>query len=146
MIFRILAIYGLVLFSSASTTASTVSDSDRSTPPILGGDSPGETITVTIVIDYGDGVQKRFKKVPCTANATVLDAMHKTMQHARGIKFRYRGSGETALLIQIDNLKNEGGNGKSWLYEVNGKLARRSFAIQNLSNHDTILWKFDIYR
>ena len=146
MIFRTLTIYGLVLFSSAGTTASTVSDSDQSTPPILGGDSPGETITVTIVIDYGDGVQKRFKKVPCTANATVLDAMRKTMQHARGIKFRYRGSGETALLTQIDDLKNEGGNGKSWLYEVNGKLARKSFAIQNLSNHDTILWKFDIYR
>lgn len=146
MIFRILAIYGLVLFSSASPTVSTASDSDRSTLPVLHSDSPVEKITVTIVIDYGDGVQKRFKEIPCTANATVLDAMRKAMQHARGIKFHYRGSGETALLTQIDDLKNEGGNGKSWLYEVNGKLARKSFAIQSLSNHDTILWKFDIYR
>lgn len=101
--------------------------------------------TVTVVIDYNDGVQKRFTAITWTAKMTVFDAMQMAARHPRGIKFKHKGNGATALLTKIDNLENEG-RGRNWLYRVNGKLADRSFGVFQLAAGDTVLWKFDKYR
>jgi hypothetical protein len=73
---------------------------------------------------------------------TVLDAMKAAQEHPRGIKLQFRGSGATAFLTQIDDLKNEG-SGRNWIYRVNGELAERSFAVQKLEAGDAVLWKFE---
>lgn len=97
---------------------------------------------VELVVNYGDGVEKRFTAVPWKEEMTVLDAMKHAQRHPRGIKFEYRGSGATAFLTQIDDLKNEG-SGRNWIYRVNGELATRSFAIQELERGDAVLWRFE---
>ena len=77
---------------------------------------------------------------------TVQDALGVAAKHRRGIQFRQRGKGSTALLTQIDDLKNGGGGKRNWIYHVNGKRADRSFAIFQLKAGDTILWRFEKYQ
>jgi hypothetical protein len=101
---------------------------------------------VELVIAYGDGVEKRFKRIPFQEGMTVLAAMKFAGQHSRGITFEKSGSGDAALLTKIDDLANQpGANGKNWLYRVNGKLATKSFDAYILAAGDVILWKFEEY-
>jgi hypothetical protein len=100
---------------------------------------------VTVVIDYGDGVQKHFTKIPWKQGLTVFDAMKAAQEHPRGIRFEFKGSGATAMLTKIDDLANEG-RGRNWLYQVDGKKADDSFGIHPLGSRSSVLWKFDHYR
>jgi hypothetical protein len=100
---------------------------------------------VTVIVDYNDGVQRHFTAISWKDGLTALDAMQAAAKHPRGIKFEFKGKGQTALLTKIDDLENEG-KGKNWLYRVNGKLADRSFGVFKLKAGDTVLWKFDKYR
>lgn len=101
---------------------------------------------IRLVIDYGDGVQKHFTRLPASEGATVLAAVEAAARHPRGIKFKIRGSGSTTFLTQIDDAENQGARGRNWTYRVNGKLGDRSCALQKLKAGDTILWKFEQYQ
>lgn len=100
---------------------------------------------VLLTVDYGDGVQKKFTSIAWKDKMTILDMLNAVTQHRRGIRFKYRASGSIALLTSIDDLKNEGGKGKNWIYWVNQKLGERSFAIRSLSAGDHVLWRFGTY-
>ena len=108
--------------------------------------APERPATVKLTIDYGDGVQKHFTGLPWQGRMTVLEAMLKAHEHPRGIRLKYRGKGATALVLQIDDVANEGGRGRNWIYQVNGQPANRSCGIFVLNRGDTILWKFETYR
>lgn len=101
--------------------------------------------TVKLVIDYGDGLEKHFTALPWKDGMTVLDVLEAAAQHPRGIKFVHRGKGDTAFLTQIDDLKNEG-NGRNWLYSVNGQQGKKGFGATAVKAADTILWSFSEYR
>jgi hypothetical protein len=107
-------------------------------------EAQAEEPVVQLVIDYGDGVEKRFTRLPHLNDMTVLDAMQQAAKHKRGIKFEFRGRGATAFLFQIDDLKNQG-RGSNWIYRVNGKLAEVGFGVRKLQAGDTVLWKFGSY-
>jgi hypothetical protein len=111
---------------------------------ILTADDPPRP-QVQMIVDYGDGVQKHFTALAWRDGMTVLDALELAQQHARGIRFAYRGQDATAFLTRIDDLENEG-RGSNWVYRVNGEMADRSFAIFPLKAGDAILWKFGDYR
>lgn len=104
-----------------------------------------EKKVVQLTIDYGDGVQKTFTGLEWKEKQTVLDVLQLAEKHPRGIKFKHRGSGATALVIAIDDVANKAG-GNSWLYEVNGRLADRSCGVYEVEPGDKLLWKFGIYR
>ena len=104
-----------------------------------------EKKAVTLIVDYGDGVEKRFTALSAAKDATVLDILNAAQKHARGIRFEFKGSGETGLLTKIDDLKNEGA-GRNWIFRVNDKLGDRSFAIYPVQPGDVVLWKFGEYR
>ena len=87
-------------------------------------------------------MQKHYSGLPYTKGSTVLDVLRASERHPHGIKFSYRGKGATAFLTQIDDLKNEGGGGRNWMYEVNGKVADRSFAVFQVKPADKVLWKY----
>src|SRR5688572_13640579 len=71
---------------------------------------------VELVIDYGDGAEKRFTRIPHEEGMTVLGALRFAAKHPRGITLESSGSGSSALLTKIDNLANEQDrNGKNWL-------------------------------
>lgn len=102
--------------------------------------------TVTVVIDYNDGVQKHFTRIPWQEGLTGLDAMQAAAEHPRGITFKYKGSGATAFLTQIDDMKNAGGGKNNWLYWVNDKPGEISFGAYELNPADVLLWKYEKYK
>ena len=106
---------------------------------------PKKTRTAKLTIDYGDGVQMHFTSLDWREGMTVLDLLKAAKRHRRGITFRYRGSDSIALLTKIDDLENQGGRGDNWIYRVNGKLGKQSFAVKKLSSSDHVLWKFGKY-
>ena len=101
--------------------------------------------TVTLTIDYGDGVEKRFKAIPWRDGMTALDAMQFAGRHPRGIEYKKRGKGKTAFLTRIDDLANRGSRGGNWIFRVNGKQGQSSFALSVLKPHDVVLWTFGTY-
>lgn len=107
------------------------------------GKSPAAT--VKLIVDYGDGVQKHFTAIAWTDGMTVLDAMEIASRHRRGITWDRRGRGATAFLTRIDDVQNEG-NGRNWIFHVNGKLADCGLGVHPLASGDTILWTFAEYR
>lgn len=113
------------------------------------GDQPApaahKAAYVRLVIDYGDGVEKHFTKLPYRDGMVVFDMLRQAQQHARGIQLEYRGSKATLFVLRIDNLKNEG-RGRNWIYSVNGHQPDRSCGIQPVKSGDTVLWRFGKYR
>ncbi len=103
--------------------------------------------TVRLVIDYGDGVEKHFTRIAWKPGMTVLDVMEQAKRSKRGITFDYRGKGETAFLMKIDDLKNEGGglDSRNWSFSVNDELAEKSFGIYEPKRGDLIVWKFGLF-
>jgi hypothetical protein len=105
------------------------------------------TKTVELVIDYGDGVQKRFTDIGWKESMTVLDALRAAQQHSHGISFAAHGSGETAIVSKIDDETNQGGatGAKNWIFRINGHLGDESCGIAEVRPGDTVLWKFGAY-
>jgi hypothetical protein len=101
---------------------------------------------VELVIDYGDGSEKRLKQIPFSQQMTVRGALDFAAAHPHGVTFKSTGTAESAMLTSIDDLSNEGGgDGRNWMYRVNGKLATKSFDAYTLTPGDVILWKFEKY-
>ena len=100
---------------------------------------------VKLVIDYGDGVEKHFTQLSHKEGLTVLGATQLAGKHTRGVQAKVRGSGSIAFLTQIDDVSNEGGGGRNWVFRVNGKLGDRSCGIYELKPGDTVLWRFQKY-
>lgn len=96
--------------------------------------------TVSLTVDYGDGVEKKFTALAWKEGLTVLDALSAAAKHPRGVKIDRRGNGELAFVTAIDDVKNDGG--KNWLYFVNEKAADRSCGIYALKSGDAVVWKF----
>ena len=103
--------------------------------------------TVRLVVDYGDGVQVHVTALAWREGMTVLDAMTAAQAHRRGISFIHHGSGSTAMVTKIGDLKNEGGSGqsKNWLYSVNDKPGEVGAGVAKLKPGDVVLWKFQTY-
>ena len=109
-------------------------------------DQQSEARFVTLTVDYGDGFQKRFVKIAWRKRLTVLDVMEAAKKHKRAnFDFDFRGRGATALLLKIDDVANEGGGQRNWVYSVNKRKGDRSFGIYRLQPGDEVLWRFETY-
>jgi hypothetical protein len=112
----------------------------------LGQFAAAQPATVRLVIDYGDGVIKTIVDLPWTKGSTVLDVMNAARVQVRphGIDFKFSGSGSSAFLEQIDDVKNEGGGSgkKNWQFWVNTSYADRSFGVYEVQALDVVFWRF----
>jgi len=113
-------------------------------PPLAQAADHEKPRSVQLIIDYADGVQKRFTKLPWREEMTVYEALLAAGRHPRGIKIKFRGSGATAFVMQIDDLKNEGfgADAKNWIYKVNGETASLGAGSMRLERGDIILWTY----
>lgn len=109
---------------------------------------PDAVLTVRVIVDFGDGMQKHYTAIPWKKGMTALDAMVAAREHAHGTAFSHRGEGETAFLDEIDGVKNQGaaGDGRNWQYWVNTEFGDRSFGVAGLAPGDVLLWRFDVWR
>jgi Domain of unknown function (DUF4430) len=110
-----------------------------------GGDwTAAQNATIRLVIDYGDGVIKTVTGLPWSKGSTVLDVMNAASSRPHGITFSSAGSGGSAFLTQIDDVRNEGGGTgkKSWRLWVNTAYADRSFGAYEVQPFDVVYWRF----
>ena len=124
---------------------STALQQNSSTHP--GGTAADDSIavptgkTVTLAIEFADG-SLRHDYLPWHEGMTVENLLAAASHLPKGIQFAQQGSGESALLTEINGTANEGGSGRNWTYSVNGQQADRSFAVYRLQPDDHVLWTF----
>ncbi len=107
-------------------------------------DAPPQS--VQMVVDYGDGVELRLTALRWRAGMTVLDAIETAGAHPHGVKFKLRGTGSTAFVTQIGDLKNEGGgaNSRNWIYTVDNQQPDVGVGSCELKPNNVVLWKFGV--
>jgi hypothetical protein len=108
----------------------------RDLPPASAGKPTGEQVLLTL--DFGDGEKKELISVPWREGMTVADLM----TNASKVSITQKGSGQGALLTSINDVSNQGADGKNWTYKVNDQDADRSFAVFKLHPGDRVLWTF----
>jgi hypothetical protein len=103
--------------------------------------------TVELIIDYGDSVQKHLVRIPWREHLTTLDVLAAAKNRPHGVTFAARGSGSTAFVTQVDDLKNQGGgdDAKNWVFRINDHLVDKSCGLAEVRPGDVILWKFGAY-
>ena len=97
--------------------------------------------TVQLKVDFGEDKRAKTIDVVCSEDSTVLLTLERA-QNMKKLKFEFTGSGETAFIKSIDGVENEGADGKSWTYKVNGKLGDKSAGIFEVDPADEIEWTF----
>ncbi len=100
----------------------------------------GETVSLTI--NFGNGVKKEFEALPYRIEMTVVDLLAAARDFRPGITFTQVGTGESGFLRSLDGLANQGAEGRNWLYQVDGQHAHASFCLEKVGPGGHILWKF----
>ena len=100
---------------------------------------------IDLVIQFDNDFEKHYSKIRYTKEMTVLNAMQQMLKHPQATPFKVRGKGASAFLFEIDSVTNQG-NGKNWIYYVNGKRATVGIGARILKPRDHILWKYETYR
>ncbi len=93
---------------------------------------------VTLSINYGNGRRIEFAAIAWHEGMTAAD-LTKAWPN---ISVKQQGEGESALVVAIDDIENQGDGQKNWTYSVNGQMADRSFAVYKLHPDDRVLWTF----
>jgi len=132
----LLAAAGVAQLRSKSEKASGPTPTEWSPSPLPQGE------TVELAIDFGNGARQQFEALPWREGLTVEKLMQEAARYRPGIHFTQHGEGEAGLLQSIEGLKNQGGSGRNWTYEVNGQYAETGFCLQKLEPGDRVLWKF----
>jgi hypothetical protein len=107
---------------------------------------PAAEAHATLVINYGEGVEKRWSAVPVREGMTVADVLAEVASRPspRGIALETRGRGETYFVRSIDGLSNQGGKptDRNWMLKVGGEMAKKSAGLVEVRAGDTITWTF----
>jgi hypothetical protein len=98
--------------------------------------------TVSLAVDFGNGVRKEFADLAFRHGMTVGDLMREAHKFQPGIEYTQRGSGAMGFIESLENVANEGGDGRNWLYGVDGQPATQSFDVQPLEAGAAVLWEF----
>lgn len=106
--------------------------------------------TITLVIDFGDGTQRRFTDLAFAPGMTVVDAMRAAAAHARPLVFESKGSGPGAIITSIEGIRDEGagtnpGAARAWQYWVNAAYGETSAVTAALKAGDRVSWAFRPY-
>ena len=104
--------------------------------------SPPNGPTVSLGVDFGNGVKREFTGVAWAEGMTVGKLMEAAARMTPPLKYKVRGSGKMTFLISLEGVANGEGAGRYWLYEVNGQLADVSLAVRPLAPGDSVLWAF----
>lgn len=105
------------------------------------GAAKGQAITLSV--KGPDGQVKAWPEVEWRSGMTVLELLD--AQKAAGLVYEAKGSGETALLTSLGGVSNEGGDGRHWLFWVNGRMADKGLGVYSLAAGDRVEWRFALY-
>ena len=100
--------------------------------------APTTNQTVTLAILHDDN-RTELGDLAWAEEMTVLDAMEQAREEET-LSFTSHGEGAETLITEINEVDNEGGGGRNWMFYVNDRLADRSCAVLELEPGDAILW------
>lgn len=102
--------------------------------------------TVGLTVQIANKGQLPLYETPWTPGMTVRDLMRAARREGR-LTFDETGEDDGAMLIAINETKNEGGSPENhnWIFRVNGKPGDKSFGIYELQKGDIVSWKFGPY-
>ena len=102
---------------------------------------PGESVKLSI--DFGNGAQRIFERLPWQKDMTVADLMLAAQEFRPSIQFQVEGHDEMAFLNSLEGVANGGAKRRNWLYRVNGEHAHVSYAAYTLKAGDEVVWIYD---
>jgi len=97
---------------------------------------------VRLEIDFGNGAKKTYDALPWREEMTVADVMVAAQRFRPTITFTQVGVGERCFLTSLEGVENEGGDGRNWLYEVNGQPGDVSFCVKTVDSDELVRWRF----
>jgi hypothetical protein len=98
--------------------------------------------TVSLAIDFGNGARREFAALPHRAGMTIGDLLRAAEQFRPALAFTHQGDGEMAFLTSLEGVANEGGDGRYWIYSVDGATGTVSYEQQALEPGSAVLWEF----
>jgi len=101
-----------------------------------------EKTSVTIVI-HGDGWTVTDHVVVYAGDTAFSVVKRSAERHALAFKYTYYASFDSTLIDQIGDTAN-GNGGKYWQYYVNGELAMVGCDKCEVSNGDSVQWRFEL--
>jgi len=102
---------------------------------------PPQGETVSLAVDFGNGARRTWT-LPWGEGLTVERLMQRARDFQPGIVFEQDGSGEMAFLTSLEGVANGTGDGRYWLYSVDGRHGDVSFAVQPVEAGAVVLWEF----
>jgi hypothetical protein len=115
-----------------------VVDAGAAGPP----SSPVEGPSVSVEIDFGNGVRYEYAALPWFEGMTVGDALDAAAAARPAIAFREQGTGAGAFLDALGGIANEGADRRNWLYRVDGRPGEVSYRVAPLQPGMRVLWSF----
>ena len=109
------------------------------------GFAEGSAKNIDLVIQFDNDFEKHYSKIRYSKNMTVLQAMQQMQKHPHSTSFKTRGKGKLTFLYELDSIANQG-NGRNWIYYVNGQRATIGIGARILQPGDRVLWKFETYQ
>ncbi len=100
--------------------------------------------TVRLEIDFENGAKKQLSSLAWREKMTVGEVMQAAREFRPGIDFTQVGEGASGLLTSLDGLASQGAGGRSWILEVDGKLAKVGFCVQKVPAGGRVLWRFSL--
>ncbi|MEM7456441.1 MAG: DUF4430 domain-containing protein [Planctomycetota bacterium] len=100
--------------------------------------------TVDLTIQFNGRAGDKTVAIPCSADSTVFQILTRA-RNTGDIEFESTGEGETAFVVSIDEVANEGASGDNWVYLVNDALGDRSCGAYRVEVGDEITWRFGKY-
>lgn len=98
-------------------------------------------INAILIIDFGNGTAWHFNLSLESKNATVFKALNKAAkQNGFEIRATYYGQYDSYF---VDSIAGIGGNGKYWIYYVNGKMGEVGADKKVVEEGDIIEWKLE---
>lgn len=109
-----------------------------------------ESTSVSLLVDFGDGSQRRLLDLMYRKEMTVLDAMKLAGAHPHPIISEIKGSGDRAQLMSIDGQRDEGiekgiAVARCWQYWVNAQYGMSSIGVAKLEPGDRVIWAYRPY-
>lgn len=117
------------------------------TPTAAGTPAPAAH-SVAVLIDFGDGSQRRFPELAFAPGMSAADAILAAKAHPRGPTVESSGAGETAFVAAIDGVRNQGAGEKArnWQFFVNDDFGRRGAGATILKPGDRVAWVFAVWQ
>ena len=107
--------------------------------------TPPRGETVSLAIDFGNGVTRGFAALAWREDMTVANLTEEAARFKPGMRFTRRGEGDSAFLTAIDGIASEGRGGRNWIFYVGKTRGKLGFGAHRLNPGDDVLWKYEPY-